>query len=48
LGLGLSIVAAIAIGHGGILELRARAEGGLRVTLVLPLAGHSTEIGDPV
>ena len=48
LGLGLSIVAAIAIGHGGILELRARAGGGLRVTLVLPLAGHSTEIGDPV
>lgn len=35
-GLGLSIVAAIAEAHGGTLELRARPEGGLRVTVVLP------------
>lgn len=35
-GLGLSIVAAIATAHGGDLGLRARAEGGLRVTLTLP------------
>jgi len=35
-GLGLSIVAAIAEAHGGSLELRARPEGGLRVTILLP------------
>ncbi|OHV59296.1 two-component sensor histidine kinase [Pseudofrankia sp. BMG5.36] len=35
-GLGLSIVAAIAQAHGGTLELRARAEGGLLVTVTLP------------
>ncbi|WNV84651.1 HAMP domain-containing sensor histidine kinase [Umezawaea sp. Da 62-37] len=35
-GLGLSIVAAIAGAHGGRLDLHARPEGGLRVTLVLP------------
>ncbi|MEV7521898.1 HAMP domain-containing sensor histidine kinase [Streptomyces sp. NPDC091371] len=35
-GLGLSIVAAIAEAHGGTLELGARPEGGLRVTVVLP------------
>jgi signal transduction histidine kinase len=38
-GLGLSIVAAIAAAHGGVLELHARAEGGLRVTIELPCAG---------
>ncbi|MEU7745783.1 ATP-binding protein [Nonomuraea sp. NPDC049158] len=35
-GLGLSIVAAIAAAHGGGLELRARPDGGLRVTVSLP------------
>jgi signal transduction histidine kinase len=35
-GLGLSIVAAIAEAHGGALHLRARAEGGLWVEVVLP------------
>ncbi len=37
-GLGLSIVAAIAAAHGGRLELRARSEGGLAATVELPLA----------
>jgi signal transduction histidine kinase len=37
-GLGLSIVAAIAQAHGGLLDLRARADGGLRVTVELPVA----------
>jgi signal transduction histidine kinase len=37
-GLGLSIVAAIARAHGGKVDLHARAEGGLRVGIVLPLA----------
>ena len=37
-GLGLSIVEAIATAHGGALDLRARAEGGLRVSIALPLA----------
>jgi signal transduction histidine kinase len=37
-GLGLSIVAAIAEAHGGAIDLHARAEGGLRVGIVLPLA----------
>ena len=36
-GLGLSIVSAIASAHGGELELKARAEGGLQVTIRLPL-----------
>ncbi len=36
-GLGLSIVAAIAATHGGSLALQARAEGGLRVVITLPL-----------
>ncbi|MGO8958170.1 MAG: ATP-binding protein [Streptosporangiaceae bacterium] len=39
-GLGLSIVAAIARAHGGTVDLQARAEGGLRVTVILPLAAH--------
>lgn len=38
-GLGLSIVAAIARAHGGAVELRARAEGGLSVLVELPGAG---------
>jgi signal transduction histidine kinase len=37
-GLGLSIVAAIASAHGGRVALDAREEGGLRVTVHLPLA----------
>jgi signal transduction histidine kinase len=37
-GLGLSIVAAIASAHGGRVALDAREEGGLRVTVRLPLA----------
>jgi hypothetical protein len=35
-GLGLSIVAAVAAAHGGSLNLQARAEGGLRIQIVLP------------
>jgi signal transduction histidine kinase len=37
-GLGLSIVAAIAHAHDGKLDLHARSDGGLRVTIELPLA----------
>ncbi|MFE5208045.1 sensor histidine kinase [Streptomyces sp. NPDC056600] len=37
-GLGLSIVAAIVAAHGGRLDLLARPEGGLRVTVTLPAA----------
>jgi signal transduction histidine kinase len=37
-GLGLSIVRAIAIAHGGALHLHARPEGGLRVIVDLPTA----------
>ncbi|MEV5974753.1 HAMP domain-containing sensor histidine kinase [Streptomyces sp. NPDC051921] len=37
-GLGLSIVAAIATAHDGVMEMRPRSEGGLRVTVVLPRA----------
>ena len=36
-GLGLSIVAAVVSAHDGRLELSARAEGGLRVQIVLPV-----------
>jgi signal transduction histidine kinase len=46
-GLGLSIVAAIASAHRGALDLRARPEGGLRVSVTLPLAaqgnGHAAQ-----
>jgi signal transduction histidine kinase len=35
-GLGLSIVAAVAAAHGGSLELQARPQGGLRVQITLP------------
>jgi signal transduction histidine kinase len=41
-GLGLSIVAAIASAHCGALDLHARPEGGLRVSVTLPLPAHST------
>ena len=37
-GLGLSIVEAITTAHGGTLDLQARPEGGLRVSIALPLA----------
>jgi hypothetical protein len=37
-GLGLSIVAAIAATHDGTLDLQARPDGGLRVAVTLPLA----------
>jgi signal transduction histidine kinase len=49
-GLGLSIVAAIARAHGGAVELRARGEGGLSVLVELPRAveSGSTDDGDPV
>jgi signal transduction histidine kinase len=46
-GLGLSIVAAIAAAHGGTLDLRARAEGGLRVRIELPLAVPAALAGVP-
>jgi len=47
-GLGLSIVAAVAGAHGGNLELRARAEGGLRVQIGLPLAAPVAVVAAPV
>jgi signal transduction histidine kinase len=40
-GLGLSIVAAIAEAHGGSLSLHARPEGGLRVSIELPVAAEA-------
>ena len=40
-GLGLSIVSAIAVAHGGMLDLQARPEGGLRVGIGLPLAPYA-------
>jgi signal transduction histidine kinase len=46
-GLGLSIVAAIAQAHGGTLDLQARAEGGLRVAIGLPLAAAPAGAGVP-
>jgi hypothetical protein len=46
-GLGLSIVAAIAEAHGGTLSLHARAGGGLRVTIQLPLATGMARVGVP-
>jgi signal transduction histidine kinase len=39
-GLGLSIVAAIAATHDGTVDLHARPDGGLRVTVTLPLAAR--------
>lgn len=42
-GLGLSIVAAIVAAHGGKLDLRARPDGGLRVTIELPLADQAIQ-----
>jgi signal transduction histidine kinase len=46
-GLGLSIVAAIAAAHGGTLDLQARAEGGLRVSIGLPQAVQAARAGVP-
>ncbi len=46
-GLGLSIVSAIAAAHGGSLALRARPEGGLEVTITLPMATSPTLVGVP-
>jgi two-component system OmpR family sensor kinase len=40
IGLGLTTVRAIAIDHGGNVELRNRKEGGLRVIVSLPLPGQ--------
>jgi signal transduction histidine kinase len=40
-GLGLSIVAAIAAAHRGTLDLRARPQGGIRVVIELP---HATPL----
>lgn len=47
-GLGLSIVAAIAAAHGGSLKLTARAEGGMRAEVVLPLAERPAAPGAAV
>jgi signal transduction histidine kinase len=46
-GLGLSIVSAIASAHGGVLDLQARPEGGLRVGIGLPLATRHAAPGVP-
>jgi hypothetical protein len=46
-GLGLSIVAAIAAAHGGSLDLDARAEGGLRVSIGLPRVARPLPAGVP-
>jgi signal transduction histidine kinase len=44
-GLGLSIVAAVATAHQGTLELQARKGGGLRVAVTLPTAAQSAKAG---
>jgi signal transduction histidine kinase len=46
-GLGLSIVAAIADTHHGTLDLYARPQGGLRVTITLPVAARPTPTAQP-
>jgi signal transduction histidine kinase len=46
-GLGLSIVAAIAEAHGGVLDLRARPGGGLCVCVDLPAAAATTSAAAP-
>ena len=46
-GLGLSIVAAIASAHRGILDLQARPGGGLRVVIALPLATEAVPADIP-
>ncbi|MFJ4622425.1 ATP-binding protein [Streptomyces sp. NPDC088812] len=42
LGLGLSIVRAVAEAHDAAIDTRVRAGGGLRVTVAFPAAAHST------
>jgi signal transduction histidine kinase len=42
-GLGLSIVAAVAVAHSGAMELHARPDGGLRVEIELPGAALARE-----
>ncbi|KDA42754.1 HAMP domain-containing sensor histidine kinase [Frankia sp. BMG5.23] len=46
-GLGLSIVAAIAAAHDGALHLSARPEGGLRAVITMPLVGRAPVSGVP-
>lgn len=46
-GLGLSIVAAVATAHHGTLDLQARDGGGLRVAVVLPVATQPAVVGVP-
>ena len=46
-GLGLSIVAAVATAHHGTLDLQARDGGGLRVTVTLPFAAQPAKAGVP-
>jgi signal transduction histidine kinase len=47
-GLGLSIVAAVAAAHGGALKLHARPQGGLRVEIELPAATLAQRTAVPV
>src|ERR1039457_1875134 len=46
-GLGLSIVAAVAAAHHGTLDLQARDGGGLRVAVPLPVAAQPAVVGVP-
>ena len=46
-GLGLSVVAAVIDAHRGTLDLRARPDGGLRVTVSLPAASIPAVAGVP-
>ncbi|MFK0284186.1 sensor histidine kinase [Streptomyces sp. NPDC090499] len=45
-GLGLAIVAAVADAHGGTLDLRARAAGGLKATVTLSRAADAADVED--
>jgi hypothetical protein len=47
-GLGLSIVAAVAAAHGGMLRLQAREEGGLRAQIALPAAASLKSVTVPI
>jgi signal transduction histidine kinase len=44
-GLGLSIVRAIAVAHGGRAAARPRPDGGLVATVELPVSGTATDRG---
>ncbi|HMJ36279.1 MAG TPA: ATP-binding protein [Baekduia sp.] len=44
-GLGLSIVAAVAAAHGGDLHLEARADGGMRASVTVPLVVLAVAVG---